>query len=384
MTPPFVYLDNNATTVCAPEVVAAMIPYMSASSYGNPSSGHFAGRQAYRAVELAREQLAAILSVGKHELFFNSGATEGNNWIFYSLLKSRPKKRRIVVSSIEHKSVLLTARSLVEYGYEVIELPVTTDGVVDLATAKALITEDTLLVAVQYANNETGVIQPIQQLTELAHRQGALMHCDAVQGLGQATLNISELEVDSASFSAHKIHGPTGVGALYLNHGVCHWPFALPLQGGGQEKQVRPGTLNVPGIVGFGVAADLIYQNLPERLKYMRHLCDILEESLYDNFLGCIIHGSSVPRIANTTNVAIPGISSDILMANLPLICISNGSACNSGAIGGSYVLEAMDICPKEIEESIRVSVSIYNKTEEMELFINRVLEFVEGNTEIL
>lgn len=140
----------------------------------------------------------------------------------------------------------------------------------------------------------------------------------------------------------------------------------------------------MPGIVGFGVAADLIYQNLPERLKYMRHLCDILEESLYDNFLGCIIHGSSVPRIANTTNVAIPGISSDILMANLPLICISNGSACNSGAIGGSYVLEAMDICPKEIEESIRVSVSIYNKTEEMELFINRVLEFVEGNTEIL
>lgn len=371
-----IYLDNNATTACAPEAWTAMSLYM-AGTYGNASSLHYAGRVAHKAVEEAREKLAALLSVQKHELFFNSGATEGNNWIFLSILKSQPEKKRIVISSIEHKAVLLSAGDLANFGYEIVELPVTADGVLDLAAAAAQITPATLLVSVQYANNETGVIQPIAELVEMAHRQGALFHCDAVQGLGKSILDLSSLAVDSACFSAHKIHGPKGVGALFLRHGARSWPLKYPFQGGGQEHEIRPGTLNVAGIVGFGAAAELLHKHLPERLSYMTQLQQFLEEQLESNIPGCIIHGKNAPRIPNTTYVSVPNIPADMLLANLPLFAISEGSACNNGAIGMSYVLKAMSVSPDIAETSIRISTSFLNTRAELRGFMQSLCSVI-------
>lgn len=366
----FIYLDCNSTTACAQEVIEAMLPYFS-ERYGNPSSVHFAGRQAFRAVEASRETIAALLSVNKHEIFFNSGATEGNNWIFNALAQSKNnKKKRIVVSSIEHKAVLETALRLKSYGFEVKLLPVTKDGIVDLEQAAELITHDTAVVSVQYANNETGVIQPIAELLEITHSIGAYFHCDAVQGLGKVRLDLSALPVDSAVFSAHKVHGPKGIGALFIRGGAKKWPWEYPLSGGGQEQNIRPGTLNVPGIVGFGKAAELMQSNFTDDLKHMRKLQIFLEEKLMDQMPRCIIHGKKSPRLPNTTNVAIPNIPSDILMPNMPLCCIGSGSACNSGAIGSSHVLIAMNCGQKESKESIRISWCRYNSLRDIESFV--------------
>jgi len=369
-----IYLDNNATTACAVEVVEAMLPYFSVQC-GNPSSVHLAGRQALRAIEASREIIAEWLSVNKHEIFFNSGATEGNNWVFNALAQTKDnRKKRIVVSAIEHRAVLDTALRLKNYGFEVEILPVTVDGVVDLEKAAEIITKDTALVSVQYANNETGVIQPIAELLEIAHRAGAYFHCDAVQGAGKAKLDLSALPIDSAVISAHKVHGPKGVGVIFIRGGARNWPWEYPTAGGGQEQNIRPGSLNVPGIVGFGKAAELMHNNLADYLKHMRSLQFLLEEKLHALFKHCMIHGEKSHRLPNTTYVVIPGIPADILLANMPLFCVSSGSACNSGAISPSHVLLAMKCALKENKESIRISLSHYNSLKEIESFVAELI----------
>jgi len=358
---PIIYLDNNATTACAPEVVDEMLPYF-AEQYGNASSSHLAGRQAFRSVEKAREKIASLLNVQPSELFFNSGATEGNNWLLlaFAQMESHTRKR-IVVSAIEHKSVLDAALHLRRFAFDVQILPVTPEGVVDLAQAAAMITPDTALVAVQYANNETGVVQPIAELTEMTHAVGAFFHCDAVQGLGKAQLDFSAIMVDSAVFSAHKIHAPKGVGALYIRGGARSWNFDFPIKGGGQEHSFRPGTYNVPGIVGFGKAAELIQASLLESIQHMNNLRITLENRLKQIFPHSHIHGERAKRLPNTTNVEIPNIPADIIIARLSNICIGNGAACTSGVITNSHVLRAMGVSDQISEKSIRISTSRYS-----------------------
>jgi cysteine desulfurase len=380
MTPQrIIYLDNNATTACAPEVVAAMLPYF-AEQFGNASSVHLAGRQAFRAVEDAREIIASLLSVKPHEMFFNSGATEGNNWIFHAFAQSTPAdRRRVVVSSIEHKSVLDCAIRLRHFGFDVQLLPVTSEGVVDLAQSVSLITSETALVSVQYANNETGVIQPIAELAELTHAVGAFFHCDAVQGLGKAHLDLSSLPVDSAVFSAHKVHGPKGVGALFIRGGARNWRHEFPVVGGGQEHSIRPGTLNVSGIVGFGRAAELIQSNLALDLQNIQTLRDSLESQLQMRIHNCLIHGANVHRIPNTTNVFIPGVLAQMLVSSLQNICISEGSACASGTVTGSHVLKAMLVDPVILENSVRISMSRYTAPSDIDILLDEIQNVIHN-----
>ena len=362
-----VYLDNNATTACAREVVAAMEPYQT-FVFGNAESSHLAGRIARRAVESARETVAQTLAVDPGQIFFTSGATEGSNWIFQAFADALPEARRIVVSAIEHKSVLNAAKRLGAFGFEVVCLPVTSDGVVDIAAAREAIRPGTGLVSVQLANNETGVVQPVHELVELTRAVGAFFHCDAVQALGKMQFSLADLGVDSAVFSAHKIHGPKGAGFLYLRSGANRFPFPMPLAGGGQERGIRPGTHNVPGIVGLGKAMEL----LPDKdgLAKMRALRDRFEAAVLAAIPGSRVNGTGAERLPNTTNLFVPEVPSDILMDNLPLFCISNGSACNTGAIEPSYVLQAMNVPTVEARHCIRISTSILTTKQDLEAFL--------------
>ena len=363
-----VYLDNNATTACAPEVIAAMAPYW-ASAFGNAESGHLAGRIARRAVEAARTTVADAFDADPNQIFFTSGATEGNNWIFQAFAGSNSTARRVVASAIEHKSVLNAAKRLEAFGFDVCLLPVTGDGVVDLAAAREAIKPGTGLVSVQLANNETGVIQPVSELVELAHSAGAFFHCDAVQALGKMPFSLADLGVDSAAFSAHKVHGPKGVGFLYLRSGANRFPFPKPLAGGGQERGVRPGTHNVPGIVGLAKAMELLPDHIA--LEKMRRLRDEFEADVLTAIPGSRINGAGVERLPNTTNLFVPGIPSDFLMDNIPLFCVSNGSACNTGAIEPSYVLQAMGLSLDDARNCIRISTSISTSKSELRAFID-------------
>jgi len=363
-----VYLDNNATTACAPEVIAAMAPYW-ASAFGNAESGHLAGRIARRAVEAARTTVADAFDADPNQIFFTSGATEGNNWIFQAFADSNSTARRVVASAIEHKSVLNAAKRLEAFGFDVCLLPVTGDGVVDLVAAREAIKLGTGLVSVQLANNETGVIQPVSELVELAHSAGAFFHCDAVQALGKMPFSLVDLGVDSAAFSAHKVHGPKGVGFLYLRSGANRFPFPKPLAGGGQERGVRPGTHNVPGIVGLAKAMELLPDHIA--LEKMRRLRDEFEVDVLTAIPGSRINGAGVERLPNTTNLFVPGIPSDFLMDNIPLFCVSNGSACNTGAIEPSYVLQAMGLSLDDARNCIRISTSISTSKSELRAFID-------------
>ncbi|MBR4616743.1 MAG: cysteine desulfurase [Kiritimatiellae bacterium] len=367
-----VYLDNNATTACFPEVVAAMAPYWNAA-FGNAESAHFAGRLAHRAVESARAAVADALGADPGQIYFNSGATEGNNWIFQAFADSQPAARRIVVSAIEHKSVLNAAKLLEGFGFEVILLPVTPDGVVDIGAAREAIRHGTGLVSVQLANNETGVVQPVRELTALAHEVGAFFHCDAVQALGKMPIDLGGLDVDSAAFSAHKIHGPKGAGFLYLRDGANRFPFPMPLSGGGQERGVRPGTHNVPGIVGLGKAMELLPDaSALTRMKAMR---DAFENAALTAIPGSRVNGTGAERLPNTTNFFIPGVSSEILLANMPLLCVSTGSACNSGVVDSSYVLKAMSIPKAEAGCSIRISASSLTERRDYDAALQFIVE---------
>lgn len=353
-----IYLDYNATAPLRPEVAALMRELMSKPL--NASSVHGYGREARKIVEKARSQVAALSVHPEPTVIFNSGATEGNNTVLKHFAGER-----ILASAIEHPAVLDAAP-------ETERIPVTPDGVVDLnALEEMLKSERTALVSIMMVNNETGVIQPVKEAAALAHKHGALFHCDAVQAAGRIPLNMQENGIDFLTLSAHKLGGPQGVGALII--GFCGETPAL-LHGGGQEKKARAGTENVAGIAGFGLAAEMAAA--PPDLNTLQ---TVLEEKLSETD-GLVIHGQNAPRVSNTTLFSLPGARSESLLMNFDLegAALSNGSACTSGSVQPSHVLQAMNCLPAQTASAIRISTG-WNTTRDD---IDRVLEIWSKITE--
>lgn len=351
------YFDANATTPCAPEVQEAMRPYWS-DAFANASSPHRAGRVAAQAVAAARRSVAECLDAHPQEIIFTSGATESTNLVFWGLLLAPRTRRHVVVSAIEHKAVLESAALLEEQGFEVTRLPVTPDGVVDLDAAARAITPETALVSVQAANNEIGTIQPVLQISRLAHEVGAFFHVDAVQALGKMPVSMLDWECDFASFSAHKIYGPKGVGVLFVKGGPLRWPWPRPLRGGGQEGGLRPGTLNVPGIVGFGAACDRLRQRPANVLENVATLRDLLEKkliSIYKNDIFVI--GGEGLRLPNTLAMVIKNASAELILSIIKNSIIGTSSACMGNSKITSHVLKALGFPDKAGENVIRISL---------------------------
>lgn len=381
MSSAVVYLDYNATTPVAPEVLDAMLPWF-AEHYGNPASAHALGRQAADAVSSARERLAARIGARPSEIVFTSGATEANNIALQGVAALAPMERnRVVTVATEHKAVLDTVNYLVQRGFSFTIVPVDRDGQVDLELLRDALGSDVAILSVMLANNETGVISPIAELAELAHECGALFHTDASQALGKITVDVWELGVDLASFSAHKMYGPKGVGAFYVRRGVAVAPLS---HGGGHERGLRSGTLNTPGIVGFGAAADFVGE-LFERGEASRqeHLVQRLTESLLEQVEGVEFVAASVPRLPNTINIRVKGADSEAVMANVPNVAVSSGSACTALVPVPSHVLIAMGRTEEEARECLRLSVGSPTSVADINEAVNEMVPAIKRVREL-
>ena len=370
-----IYLDAGATTPCDPRVVSAMLPHFF-ERFGNASSPHFAGERANEAVEIAREQVAALLNARSSEIVWTSGATESNHLAIRGLAHSARRgplahhtfgqRRAIALSAIEHKASSHVARALEMDGFQTVVLPVDREGIVCLNQARELIDEDTLLVCVQAANGEIGTLQPLRALAELAHEKGALLHCDAAQAAGKIALDVAALGVDLMSLSAHKMYGPQGVGALWMRRALRS--LLVPQQlGGEQERGLRAGTLNVPGIVGLGVAAVLCQREMSDESARLAMLRDQLEREIGRVFPRLQRNGSREQRLPHLASLTFPGVDVGALMARLPQLALSSGAACDAGALEPSPVLQAVGLSRADAASSIRVGLHRFNTTEQIE-----------------
>jgi len=363
-----IYLDYNATTPCDPRVVEKMLPYFT-EIYGNPANGfHKQGKLSAKAIDIAREQIGDLIGARSQEIVFTSGATESDNLAILGAARIHrgEKRNRIVTSKVEHKAVMLACKKLQEEGFDVIFLPVDKEGRVLLDKAEEAINGNTILVSVQGANNEIGTIQPIAQLAELAHKYGALIHCDAAQAVGKIPVSIEEWDVDLFSMSAHKLYGPKGIGALFIRGGSNALPLEPIWYGGGQENGLRSGTMNVPSIVGFGEACKICANELPQESPRIQKIRDTLESELLSKIARLIINGSNAMRLPNTSSLTFPGIDADALILNAPEIMIGTGSACTSGAVEPSHVLTAMGHSRVDASSTVRISLGRFTHMEEI------------------
>lgn len=372
--PRIAYLDNNATTPCAPEVIDAMLPFFR-GEFANPSSAHLMGRRASEAVGIARELVAGLVGCRSNELFFTAGATESNNLILQGLVPSRGARGRIVISSIEHKSVLEPCRRLANQGLEVVEVPVTKCGVIDVDSVQRAINSETLLVSVQGANNEIGSLQPITDIANISHSHGALFHCDIAQMLGKVPINLDFMGVDFASFSGHKCYGPKGVGALFIKGGPLRTSLEPLLLGGGQEFEVRPGTLNVSAIVGFGEACKIATEAVPREMNRIKQQRDAFERLLLGRLSSAFAIATEAERLPGTSSICISGVPADALIARMPLVCIGTGSACTSGALSPSHVLVACGLSREDARCVIRVSIGRFTDEQDLHFAIDQIVE---------
>ena len=372
---PMIYLDHNATTPLDPRVLDAMLPFF-IDRFGNAASRHHAlGCDAATAVETAREQVAAVIGADPREIVWTSGATESDNLALLGVAHAPAylKKRHVVTVTTEHRAVLDTCEHLERQGIDVTYLGVDGDGRLDLDRLAAAITERTVLVSVMHANNETGVLHPIARIGALCRERGVLFHTDATQSYGKEPIDVNAMHVDLLSASAHKIHGPKGVGMLFVRRRGPRVRCEPLVRGGGHERGLRSGTLNVPGIVGMGVAATLA----AEDGAGARALRDRLESGLQSRLDGVEVNGHLIERLANTTNLSFAGVDGAKLMKRMPGLAVSSSSACTSAALQPSYVLGAMGCDDARIRGSVRFSLGRFNTAAEIETAIETVAEAV-------
>ena len=374
-----IYLDNNATTRIAPEVLESMMPYLK-DLYGNPSSMHTFGGQVGEAIAKARADVAALLGAEPSEITFTSCGTESDSTAILSALQTYPEKRHIVTTRVEHpavKNLCENLGSLTGHKYRVTRLKVDEQGMLDLDEYASALTDDTAIVSIMWANNETGVLFPIAQMARMAKEKGILFHTDAVQAVGKVPINLSELDVDFLSLSGHKLHAPKGVGVLYIKRGTLFVPF---LTGGHQEKGRRGGTENVASIVGLGTACRLAAQNMAEENTRVRYLRDKLENGLLSRIPKSLLNGHKTERLPNTANISFEYVEGEAILLHMNTygICASSGSACTSGSLEPSHVLRAMGVPFTAAHGSIRFSLSTYTKEEEIDFVLEKMPPIIE------
>lgn len=385
MSKQVIYLDNNATTPIDPRVLEAMMPYLT-HEFANAASTHQFGVNAYDAVKEARKQVGELIGAETNEIIFTSGATEAINLAIKGVAEQYADKgKHIITVATEHSAVLDTCKYLETKGAEVTCLPVQPDGLIDLEVLKAALRSDTILVAVMYANNETGVLQPIKEIAAMAHEAGALFMTDATQAVGKTPIDVQELDMDLLCMSGHKFYAPKGVGALYVRQRGRRIKLPALLHGGGHERGLRSGTLNVPGIVALGKASELAKDEMAGNEKHIRALRDHLESELL-KIEGTSVNGSTDYRLYNTSNMLFKGVDSDALILGLsnpendePLIAVSNGSACTSASIEPSHVLTAMGLDEVAAFSSLRFSIGKANKADDIETLTAEINRLVVG-----
>jgi cysteine desulfurase len=373
-----VYMDYHATTPVDPRVLETMLPYFT-ERFGNAASrNHEFGWTAEEAVENARAQIARLINASPKEIIFTSGATESDNLAIKGAAEMyREKGNHIITQVTEHKAVLDTCKRLEKYGYEVTYLPVQKDGRVDLDELRRAITPKTILISIMYANNEIGVIQPIAEIGKIAKEKGVLFHVDGVQAAGKIPVDVQKDNIDMLAISAHKMYGPKGVGALYVRRRNPRVQLAAVIDGGGHERGMRSGTLNVPGIVGFGRAAEICQNEMPQESTRMSALRDRLKDGLFAKLDELYINGSMIHRLPNNLNVSFAFVEGESLLMGINDVAVSSGSACTSATLEPSYVLKALGVGEDLAHTSIRFGLGRFNTQEEVDYVVDRVSEVV-------
>jgi cysteine desulfurase len=371
-----VYADNNATTRVDDEVLEEMLPYFK-EYYGNPSSIHTFGRQVANKMDLARERVATILGADTSEIVFTSCGTESNNYAIHSSLEAHPDKKHVVTTKVEHPAVLNVCKYFGKNGYEVTELGVNSDGMLDLDELRDSIKDNTAIVSIMHANNETGVIFPIEEIGKIIKEKGALFHCDAVQAIGKIPVNLKNSHIDLLSMSGHKLHAPKGVGVLFIRKGVRIDPLMI---GGHQEDNRRSGTENVPYIIGLGKACELAEGFVKQEQTEVRRLRDKLEKGIKDQLTHVVISGENSERLPNTSNVSFEYVEGEatLLLLDMAGIATSSGSACTTGSAEPSHVLQAMGIPPVTSRGTIRFSLSKFNTEDDVDYILEKLVPIVK------
>ncbi|HEY3770220.1 MAG TPA: IscS subfamily cysteine desulfurase [Candidatus Angelobacter sp.] len=374
-----VYLDNHATTPLDPRVLEAMLPFLT-SNFGNAASNsHSFGWVAAAAVEKARRQIATAIGASAREIVFTSGATESDNLAIKGVAEAFHEKGNHIITAVsEHKAVLDSCKNLEKHGCRVTYLPVKADGLIDLSQFKAAFTDQTILVSIMAANNETGVLQPIEEIGKLCRERGVLFHSDAVQALGKVPFNVSQANLDLASLTAHKLYGPKGCGALYVRHDVDVRLVPM-IDGGGHESGMRSGTLNVPGIVGFGKACEIAQQDMAEESARVSALRNRLRDRLMSELENLVINGSMEHRLPGNLNMSFLHVEGETLLTGLHDVALSSGSACSSGRTEASYVLKALGMSDEAAGSAIRFGVGRFNTEAEIDHVAGRVIELVKS-----
>jgi cysteine desulfurase len=379
-----IYMDNHATTRMDPRAFEAMKPYFM-DVFGNAASrNHSFGWEAEEAVEKSRKQIADLIGATAKEIIFTSGATESNNLALKGVAEMYAERGdHIITQVIEHKAVLDTCKRLEKDGIRVTYLPVKQDGLIDLDQLRAAITDKTILISIMYANNEIGVVQPMKEIGKIAKEKGVLLHSDAVQAVGKIPVNVAEHGIDLLSLTGHKLYGPKGAGALYVRRRNPRVQLTAQIDGGGHERGMRSGTLNVPGIVGLGAACEIANREMPEESKRLRFLRDKLKDKLMTELDEVFINGSMEHRLPHNLNISFAYVEGESLLMGINDIAVSSGSACTSATLEPSYVLKALGAGDDLAHSSIRFGIGRFNTEEEIDYVGNKVIDVVRKLREL-